>query len=75
MKRVDTFGFFTLLAAGVPPRSAWRSRSRRLTPFSGSLVRSALLVRRARLAWSLRWALGQFARCSLALGRAHQLLG
>jgi hypothetical protein len=39
MKRVDTFGFFTLAAAGVPLRQAWLVRGRRLSPFSGSLVR------------------------------------
>lgn len=48
MKRVDTFGFFTLLAAGVPLFRAWRLRGRRLTPFAGSLVRSALVQRQWR---------------------------
>jgi hypothetical protein len=66
MKRVDTFGFFTLAAAGVPLRRAWAVRGRRLSPFSGSVVRSKARLNLLRIA---RPVLSQFACWSLRLGQ------
>jgi len=69
MKRVDTFGFWQLAAAGVPLGSAWALRRQRLSPFQGSLVRSALKQRRRQWLIAARPLLSQFACWSLQLGR------
>jgi hypothetical protein len=71
MKRVDTFGFSALAAAGLPLRRAWALRGRRLSPFQGSLVRSTLKQRRRQAIRCARPVLSQFPSWSVRLGQLH----